>query len=110
MKEFGIVVFDLNGGDLAVHFVDGTRWNQILVANVSQCSGFSEATQETPDNWKEPLNDLIGWLTCDDRPETDPPVNAPERRGALLKTVYTQRWVFEPVEEVEGRLLGILTL
>jgi len=74
VKEFGIVVFDLNGGDLAVHFVDGTRWNQILVANVSQCSGFSE------------------------------------RRGALLKTVYTQRWVFEPVEEVEGRLLGILTL
>jgi hypothetical protein len=81
VKEFGIVVFDLNGGDLAVHFVDGTRWNQ-----------------------------MIGWLTCDDRPETDPPVNAPERRGALLKTVYTQRWVFEPVEEVEGRLLGILTL
>ena len=29
-SEFGIVMFDLSGGDFAVHFVNRERWEQIL--------------------------------------------------------------------------------
>ena len=42
--------------------------------------------------------------------ETGAPKGAPERRGRLLRTIYTQTFVVERADGVEGELLGVLTL
>lgn len=94
-------MFDLSGGDFAVHFVDSERWEQIRE--------FHAAIDESESRWEDRFNEIVGWLTSDD--ETDAPTDAPPRRGSLLKTIYTQTFVIESVNGgVEGRLLGVLTL
>lgn len=98
--EFGIVCFDLGGGDVAFHFVDRARWDQIL--------GVYNSEDESQ-GWKDRMVDTIGWLTADDRSETDPPSNAPVRVGTLIGTRYTQTFAMEPVSGVTGSLIGILT-
>ncbi len=99
---FGIVIFDLGGGDSAHSFVDRERWEQIVDVH--------GALPEDP-GWQGRLNESIGWLTADDRPETHRPDGAPERRGRLIETLYAQTFVLEtPKKGTTGTLLGILTL
>jgi hypothetical protein len=102
-SEFGIVMFDLSGGDFAVHFVNRERWEQIRETHA--------AIDESESRWENRFNEIVGWLTCDDETEINAPTDAPVRRGSLLKTIYTQTFVIESVNGgVEGRLLGVLTL
>jgi len=101
MKQFGIVVFDLSGGDAAYHFVDGERFLQI--GELVRAAGDEE-------RWQDRLNEHVGWLTCDGHDEVEKPTGAPERRGKLLKTYYTQTYTLELTAGIEGFCLGILTL
>ena len=107
MSAFGIVVLDLSGGDAAYNFVDQERWDQILKV---WKSAEEKSKSFKGGGWKDHFIETIGWLTCDENPEVDAPFGAPERRGKLLKTAYTQTYTVEMVDGVEGRLLGILTL
>lgn len=99
---FGIVVFDLNGGDAVFHFVDRERWTQILEVH--------SATDYKARGWKYSLQEMIGWLTADVSPEYERPEGAPDRRGKLLANLHTQTFVVEPAKGgIAGVLLGILT-
>lgn len=98
--RFGVIVFDLAGGDATYHFVDKDRWDQIVAVHA--------AVDESDRHWEMKLADVVGWLTADDRPETDRPEHAPDRLGQLLKTVYTQTFVVKRLS-IQGELLGILT-
>jgi len=99
---FGIIIFDLGDGDASIHFVDQTRWNQILAIH-------SSVDTSNPD-WKYDLSDIIGYLTLDADPNTYRPDNAPDRKGKLLTTLHTQTYSVEfPKVAVQGTLLGVLT-
>jgi hypothetical protein len=93
-KSFGIVVFDLGSGDTAVYFVDEVRWGQIASIGI-EVADFDEAQE-----W-------AGYLTNDDG-DSPRPKGCPERRGAVLKTVFCQTFVTELFSEVQGRVLGIV--
>lgn len=99
-SKYGIVVFDLNGGDAAYHFVDQERWEQVVAVHNAGDDGAS--------GWADQACEVAGWLTSDGSPETDRPEGAPDRKGALLKTCFTQTFVVEQVG-LQGELLGILT-
>ncbi len=101
---FGIVVFNLNG-DAAHCFVDSERWDQIVEIRCQTLGG----------NWKDALNELIGWLTSDDSPEVEQNSNWPDRQGKLLGVCYTQDYVLEFPKPglrfaLTAPLLGIITL
>jgi len=101
---FGIIVFNGGGNSLYFHFVDRERFTQIqeLIA----------ATDFKAKRWQDRLIDLVGWLTSDESPETDPPSNAPEeRKGKLLVSAYTSFLVPEMMKENNwGPILGIVTV
>lgn len=101
MSDVGVIVFDLQGGDAAYHFVDRERWDQILEVHAN--------ANENERDWTNKVVDVVGWLTSDESPETHQPVGAPDRRGKLLGTCYTQTFVIERVG-IEGNIIGLLTL
>jgi hypothetical protein len=103
--KFGILMFDLGGGDNAFHFVDEERWDQIKAAQ--------HAIVHAERGWKDKFVDLTRWLTSDNSPETCHPEGAPDRKGKLLASYFCQSYVLETSDgilPVQGELLGILTL
>lgn len=96
MSGNGLVVLDLHGGDAAFVLVDAERWAQIVEVHGGDWDGRLMT-----------LYELIHWLASDDT-DVDPPRDAPDRKGKVLKTWYTQTWVIEKAN-IEG-VVGILTL
>lgn len=109
--NFGIIAFDLSGGDAAIIIVDEERWTQI--------KNLTEEVDASVDRWKDKLVDLIGFLTDDELDSDDadstesiwttsdsPP---PIRKGKVLSTVLTQTFCPELVKNMSGTLIGILT-
>ena len=96
----GIIVFDLGGGDAAYHFVNHERWDQIKALHA--------AVDDQATGWQDRLTEFVGYLTSDGNPEFQKPAGGPERKGGLLRSVYTQTYVLETLK-VPGPILGILT-
>ncbi len=100
MSNFGIIVTNTNHRNAIWSFVDEERWNQIV--------DFHRSLNDKKSDWQYRSMEVVGWLTADNYGETDRPVGAPERKGKVLKTVFTQTFVVENAN-LDGVLLGILT-
>jgi len=95
--EYGIIIFDLMGGDAVHHFVDRERWNQI-----------SKLVSKDVHDGSNRLNELVLWICGEDEEEDDHPEGYPDRKGRLLASIYTQTYVPEKAN-IQGALIGMLT-
>ena len=99
----GLIVQDLGDGDHAWIVVDDALWKQIKELPGGEGKIIS--------SWAE----VVGWLTCDDpdvdrSPQSEKAIGCEgiERKGKILKTFFTQRYVFE-MKKLDG-ILGVLVL
>lgn len=100
--KFGIVVHNLQGGDMAIHFVDEDRWNQIR-------DFWNESEGYNDFEWERVVRQTVEWLTLEDPLNKRPP-GVPDRVGQTLRTVFTQKFIYEDVLGIQGELLGLLTI
>ena len=92
----GLVVTDLMGGDACWTVVDDELWKQITKLKFPDTREGVYQRSET-----------IMYLACND-PEVAKPEYAPERKGSVLKTFFTQTHVIE--KEALTGIVGVITL
>ena len=81
----GIIMVDLNGGDSAITVVDDALFGQIQdVFNNGACDGSTQG--------------IILWLSSPAREKDVRPKTAPDPKGEVLRTYYTQTWSTEAVD------------
>ncbi len=95
-NEFGIVIFDRNGGDFGVYIVDHARFEQI-----------SNDKMEKFD--KDVFAERADYLCSDNYTDIEKPEGCPDRIGNLLKELHCQTFCPELMaKNIEGRLVGFL--
>lgn len=96
MVEVDIIILDLNGGDLAIHFVMPEFYNE-FTWSPEEVEAFDSA-ESNGDKWKvaHSRRERIGEISFED--------------SRVLKTVYTQAWTDGEAIDEEYKIGRVMNL